>query len=224
VVTIIIPIYNEEKNLLEKIGQFRNLSKSAELIFVDGKSSDNSCSIAVAYGKILHSKAGRAAQMNSGVTQARGDILLFLHADNIILTDTLETIERKITEDGYIGGCLTQRIDNNALIYRLIEWQGNTRARLTREFYGDQGIFVKKNTFLRMGGFPEVPIMEDVLFSRRLRTIGKTVVLSDKITVSARRWEKNGIIKTALIFNLIIILFWLKAPLHKIKQFYEDIR
>jgi len=162
--------------------------------------------------------------MNSGVTQARGDILLFLHADNIILTDTLETIERKITEDGYIGGCLTQRIDNNALIYRLIEWQGNTRARLTREFYGDQGIFVKKNTFLRMGGFPEVPIMEDVLFSRRLRTIGKTVVLSDKITVSARRWEKNGIIKTALIFNLIIILFWLKAPLHKIKQFYEDIR
>ena len=113
---------------------------------------------------------------------------------------------------------------SRALIYRLIEWQGNTRARLTREFYGDQGIFVKKNTFLRMGGFPEVPIMEDVLFSRRLRTIGKTVVLSDKITVSARRWEKNGIIKTALIFNLIIILFWLKAPLHKIKQFYEDIR
>lgn len=223
-ISIVIPLYNEEAVLSRARAQLRELSSHAEIIFVDGGSLDRCAEFASRYGKVLRGKKGRAAQMNYGAAQARGGILLFLHADNLISADTLEAIERRIMEDGYIGGCLTQRIDNNAFIYRLIEWQGNARARITKEFYGDQGIFVKKSIFLSMGGFPEVPIMEDLLFSRKLRTIGKTVVLSDKIMVSARRWKKNGIIKTALLFNLIILLFWLKAPLSNIKQLYEDLR
>lgn len=223
-ISIIVPIYNEENILFKTAANFQRSSRDAELIFVDGGSTDRSVDIARQHGKVFHSKKGRAQQMNYGANQVEGDILLFLHVDNIISADALEPIEKKIIEDGYIGGCFTQKIDNKAFIYRLIEWQGNLRARLTREFYGDQGIFVKKDTFLKIGGFPEAPIMEDVIFTRKLRKCGKTVVLPDRIMVSARRWEKNGVIKTTLLFNLMIILFWLRVPLHRIKQFYGDIR
>ena len=223
-ISIVVPVYNEESALYKTSPNLQRLSSEAELIFVDGGSTDRSVDIACQLGKVFHSKKGRAIQMNYGVIQAKGDILLFLHADNIISPDTLEMIERKILKDGYIGGCLTQRIDNRAFIYRLIEWQGNIRARITKEFYGDQGIFVKKDTFLKIEGFPEAPIMEDVLFTKKLRKCDKTVVLPDKILVSARRWEKKGVIKTLFLFNLIILLFWLKVPLDRIKQLYEDIR
>lgn len=223
-ISIVIPLYDELAVLSRAGARLRELSLAAEIIFVDGGSLDRCAEFASRYGKVLHSKKNRATQMNYGATQASGGILLFLHADNFISIDTLEMIERRITQDGYIGGCLTQRLDNTYFMYRLIEWQGNARARLTGEFYGDQGIFVKKNIFLSIRGFPEVPLMEDVLFSRKLRTLGKTVVLSDKIMVSARRWEKNGIIKTTLFFSLIILLFWLRVPLPKIKQLYDDLR
>jgi len=223
-ISIIVPVYNEENILSKASANLQRLSEKAELIFADGGSTDRSIDIASQYGRVFYSKKGRAAQMNYSVNQARGDILLFLHADTSISPDTLDTIERKIMKDGYIGGCLTQRLDNNAFIYRVIEWQGNIRARMTKEFYGDQGIFVKKEAFLKISGFPEVPIMEDVLFTKKLRKCGKTIVLPDNILVSARRWEMEGVFKTALSFNLIILLFWLKVPLNKIKQLYEDLR
>jgi len=223
-ISIIVPIYNEENMLSKAFANLQRLSREAELIFADGGSADKSVDIARQHGKVFCGKKGRAVQMNYGASQANGDILLFLHADNVISADTLVSIEKKIIEDGYAGGCFTQEINNKAFIYRLIEWQGNIRARMTRQFYGDQGIFVKKDAFLKIGGFPEIPIMEDVLFTKKLRKYGKTVVLPDKILVSARRWEKKGIIKTTLLFNLVILLFWLKAPPSKIKQLYEDLR
>lgn len=223
-VTIIVPIYNEERVLSKNIVQFNNLSKQAELLFVDGGSIDKSVGIVSGVGSLLHSGKGRSLQMNKGGFNAQGDILFFMHADTMITPDKLSVIEDAINNRDSIGGCLSQRIGRNAFIYRLIEGYGNIRARKRKIFYGDQGIFVKKDAFERIGGFPKVPIMEDVLFTQQLRKMGKTIVLPDKITVSARRWEKNGIIKTTLLFNLIIILFLLKVPLHKIKQFYEDIR
>ncbi|MFA5117290.1 MAG: TIGR04283 family arsenosugar biosynthesis glycosyltransferase [Candidatus Omnitrophota bacterium] len=223
-VSIIVPLYNEENVLLKNSARFEGLSRAGELIFSDGASSDRSVDIAGKHGKVVYAPIGRAAQMNQGAFHAKGDILLFLHADTIIAPDSLAAIEKSIIEDGFIGGCFTQEIDNNAFIYRLIAGQGNLRARLSKEFYGDQGIFVKKDAFLSIGGFPEVPILEDVLFTRKLRDRGKTIVLADKILVSARRWENNGVIRTAVLYNLIIILFRLKVPLHKIKRLYEDLR
>lgn len=223
-VTIIVPIYNEERVLSKNIVYFNNLARQTELLFVDGGSTDRSVEIVSRIGSLLHSGNGRSLQMNKGGFSAKGDILFFMHVDTIISPDTLLAIEVAINEKGFIGGCLTQRIDRDAFIYRLIEKQGNTRARIYKIFYGDQGIFVKRDVFEKMGGFPEVPIMEDVLFTQQLRKIGQTVILPDRIMISARRWEKKGLIRTMLLYNLIIILFWLKVPLHKIKQFYEDIR
>lgn len=223
-ISVIIPIYNEEKALQNSASFFDALSKRAEVIFVDGGSFDKSRVFASVYGKVVQRPKGRALQMNAGARLSKGDALFFLHADTSIGLDTLSAIEEAINKKGFVGGCLTQRIDNGSFIYRLIEAQGNRRARRRKIFYGDQGIFVKKETFFELGCFPEVPIMEDVLFARQLRKSGATVVLPDKIIVSARRWEKRGIIKTTFLFTLIIALFYLKLPLSKIKQLYEDLR
>lgn len=222
-ISIIIPIYNEEAVLFKNFVDLQRLSRVAELIFVDGGSVDQGHCIARQCGRLFYSSKGRAVQMNYGASRAKNGILLFLHADNIIFPDTPASIE-KVIEGGCVGGCLTQKIDNQASIFRLIEWQGNFRAGISKEFYGDQGIFVTKDIFSKINGFPQVTIMEDLIFSGKLRRSGRVSVLPDKIQVSARRWEKNGIIMTTLLFNLIILLFWLKVPLNKIKHLYEDLR
>lgn len=223
-ITIVVPIYNEEKILSKNLVQFQNLSRRAELIFVDGASTDRSVEIVAGTGSLLHSGKGRFLQMNTGGFNAKGEILFFMHADAMIAPDALSFIEKAMESHGCVGGCLTQRIDNGSFIYRLIEGEGNLRARLTKVFYGDQGIFVKRDIFMRLGGFPEAPILEDVLFTRKLRGEGGTVVLPCPITVSARRWEKRGILRTALFYNFIIILFRLRVPLPLIKNMVDDLR
>jgi len=224
VITVIIPILNEEEALKKNLIFLRSLLNSAEVIFVDAHSTDKSVAVIRGLGKLLQSQKGRPAQMNLGALSARGDILFFLHADSLINPNTLKNIEKNIVGSNAVGGCLTQRIDRADFIYRMIEMQGNIRARLTKEFYGDQGIFVKKDVFSAVGGYPEVPIMEDVLFSRSLRKKGKLIVLTDRISVSARRWEKEGVIRTSLIYSLIIIMFWMRFPLKTIKSLYDDLR
>lgn len=223
-ISVIIPIYNEEKILRDKSLYFTELAKYSELIFIDGGSSDMSAHIAGEYGSVLSSKKGRALQMNYGANFSQKDTLLFLHADTRISTDALISVEKKISENGILGGCLTQRIDKKGLIYRLIESMGNLRAKITGVFYGDQGIFIKKELFNNLGGFPAVAVMEDVIFTKKLRKITKTAVLRDKILVSPRRWQKDGLIKTVFLYSFINILFWLKFPLDKIKKIYSDLR
>lgn len=223
-VSIIIPIYNEEKILSKNLPGFCRLAEKSELIFVDGGSSDKSASVAKIYGKVVRTGKGRALQMNYGAWHAESNILLFLHADNMISPKTVAAVEKRLKNSGYVGGCLTQRIDRKGLIYRMLETQGNLRARATKIFYGDQAIFVKKDKFLKLKGFPEVPIMEDVLFTKRLRRSGRTVVLPNKVIVSPGRWEKRGVLNAILLHSYITLLRCLKFPLDKIKDLYEDLR
>jgi rSAM/selenodomain-associated transferase 2 len=223
-ISVVIPVYNEEKKLEQNLAYYQTLSENAELIFVDGESSDQSRKVAGSCGKVLTAPRGRAVQMNLGARFAHRDIILFLHADNRILPESLSAIESSLSGGGFIGGCFTQRIDDPVFIFRLIEMQGNIRARFTREFYGDQAIFVKKKDFFKLSGFPEIPVMEDVVFSRKLRRLGKTVVLNDKVYVSPRRWRQKGIISTALLYSLLNTLFWLKVPFKDIKKLYGELR
>jgi rSAM/selenodomain-associated transferase 2 len=224
VISVIVPVYNEEKSLSENSPHFEKLSQKAELIFVDGGSVDKSYQIASGFGKVLSSEKGRASQMNFGARHATRDILLFLHVDAVVSEFIPGIIESEFKNKSLIGGCLTQRLDNNRFIFRLIEGFGNVRARLTKVFYGDQGIFVRKDVFLKMGGFPEAPIMEDIIFTRKLRRFGKVAVLPGKILSSSRRWEKAGIIKTVFLYSFLNILFWLGVPLVRIRRFYGDLR
>lgn len=221
---IVIPIYNEEKILEAKAYFFDKLSTQSELIFADGGSADRTVELASKYAKVLRCEKGRASQMNCGAECVRNNVLLFLHADNCVSEEALGNIQNKMRNTGVVGGCLTQRIDKKGLLYRFVEAQGNIRARCSRIFYGDQGIFVRKEVFNRLGGFPDVPIFEDVFFSEKLKTQGKTAILSDKIIVSARRWEKRGVVRATIMFNLILLMFKMGYPLGKIKMLYEDLR
>lgn len=222
-ISIIIPVYNEEKILREKKDFFNKLSEKAELIFVDGQSQDASSQIASKYGKLIQSKKSRALQMNQGARSSSGETLLFLHADSSIDPSSIENIEKALSQ-GFSGGCLSQYIENKGNVYRTIEAFGNLRARLTKVFYGDQAIFIRRDIFSEIGGFPEVPIMEDVLFSRKMRKKGKIKVLKDKVTVSARRWEQRGVMNTVLLYSFLNMLFYIKVPLEKVKKYYDDLR
>ncbi|PIR22257.1 MAG: glycosyl transferase [Deltaproteobacteria bacterium CG11_big_fil_rev_8_21_14_0_20_45_16] len=223
-ISIVIPVLNEERIIHRNISVFTELATVCDLIFVDGGSVDKGGELPLVRGRILGCEKGRARQMNAGAREARNDILLFLHADNTVSSEVVENIEKEIRQNGAVGGCLTQQIDKKGVIFRIIESQGNNRARRTKIFYGDQGIFVRKDVFERLGGFPEVPIFEDVLFTRKLRHEGKTVVLPDKIMVSARRWEKRGVVRTTFMFNTLLIMFKMGYPLEKTKKLYEDLR
>ena len=131
-VSIIIPIYNEEKILKEHFSLFKRLTARAELIFVDGGSIDESCEIASTIGRVLKAEKNRAVQMNCGAESATSNLLLFLHADTIIFPEAIATIESQALNNGFAGGCLTQRINNSSFIYRLIESFGNIRILIQR--------------------------------------------------------------------------------------------
>ena len=223
-ISIIIPVYNEEDELVKNKSFYESLHGKAELLFADGESTDKSTEIAKRFGRVIYSKRGRGIQMNSAAKDASGDILLFLHADTRILVGSLQLIENAVHNENFVGGCLTQEIDKKGIIYRLIESEGNLRARISKIFYGDQGIFVKKDVFFKINGFPETPIMEDVLFTKKIRNLGKTAIFPDKIFVSPRRWEKKGILKTAFIYSSINILFHMGVSLERIKLRYKDLR
>ena len=223
-ISIIVPVYNEEKILLANYSNWKRLSKVAELIFVDGGSTDKGNELTAKLGKLLYGKKGRALQMNLGASSAGGEILLFIHADTRLDPKVLPVIIKKLEDEKIIGGCFSIFLAGQSILYRLINYLGTTRAKLTRIFYGDQGLFIKKNVFFNLGGFPEVPIMEDVLFSAKMKKMGKTIVLPEQIWISPRRWEQRGIIVTILMYLFLSSLFYLGFPLAKIRKIYEDLR
>lgn len=221
--SIIIPVYNEEgtiSTLLEHLSGSRN----AEIIVVDGSSPDRTWKIVQEYGvKGIRTIKNRAWQLNEGARIAEGEALVFLHADCLPEKGSLEKI-RDCLRKGFVGGCLSQRIDSSRSIYRFIEESGNVRARLLGVFYGDQAIFVRRDVFFALGGFDRVELFDDVMFSRKLKRAGRTCVLKEKVHVAARRWEKQGIIKTVLINWLLTATFWLGISPRRLKSIYQDIR
>lgn len=222
-ISIIVPVLNEEEVLTKNSSHFNELKRNGEVIFVDGGSSDKTIEIASQLGRVLRSKKGRALQMNSGAKETGGDVLLFLHADCFLERSAIPKACESVKK-GAVGGCFTQRLDNEMPMYRKIEYKGNKRAKLTKIFSGDQGIFVRKDVFFGLGGFPEVPVLEDILFSKMLRKAGRVEVLDDKIYVSARRWQKEGVFKTNILYTVMSILLLLHVPLGIIKAVCKDTR
>lgn len=222
-ISIIIPVLNEEKVLSQRRKHFRDLADRAELIFSDGGSTDRTADICRELGKYVGAPKGRAAQMNAGARAAAHDIFLFLHADCYPESSAPDAVAGAIRE-GAAGGCLRQVIDRPGLLYRWIAWTGNLRAAVSRTFYGDQGIFVHRDVFFRIGGFPDVPLCEDVFFSRRLRREGKSVVLKERIFASPRRWEEQGVLKTFWLNMRISARLLLNRDPAKFVAMYRDIR
>ncbi len=228
-ISIIIPILNEAKILDQTLSRLQPELGHHELIIVDGGSSDSSIRIAEKYGEVRTSARGRAKQLNAGATAATGDILLFLHADIWLEPGALAAVESALSS-GYIGGGFRQKIDcelcdyGRRILYRVIEIAGDIRGTYLKVFYGDSGIFLARADFEKIGGFPEVPILEEMEFSKGLRKLGKTTLVTPCIHISARRWETRGIVRTTLINWLITLLYFLGISPKKLARFYSHIR
>ncbi len=219
-ISVLIPTLNEER-LLERALRSARAEPVHEIIVVDGGSSDGTCEIAARYADILVScRANRGRQMNLGASLATGSILLFLHADCILPRGALSAIAQACRNPSVVGGAFELQIDSARPAMRAIGYLSRLRARAFKLPYGDHGIFVKQEVFQAMGGFRELPIMEDVDFSRRLKRAGKISFIECRILASARRWEQNGIIATALLNWLLPCCFALGVSPERLKRWY----
>ena len=222
-ISVIIPILNEAKILAKTLSRLQPELVNHELIIVDGGSTDGSVDIAKKYGRVVISERGRAKQLNAGASASTGDILIFLHADVWLEAGAFAAVETALSS-GYVGGGFLQKIDGPSILYRIIERTADMRGKYLKVFYGDSGIFVSRSNFERIGGFTEVPIMEEMGFSKKLRRLGKTKMVKPRIHISARRWEANGIIRTTVKNWFITLLYFLGFSSERLAKLYRNIR
>ena len=196
-VTVIIPTLNEELSIQRTIAETRAAGE-CEIIVVDGGSRDGTLSRSTEADLVIESAPGRAVQQNAGAEVAHGEYLLFLHADCRVTPQFNQAIHCGLQATDVIAGCFQQSIDHPARKYRLVERGNAWRVRNLGWIYGDQGLFIRKNDFVQLGMFPEMPLMEDLYFSKLLKKNGKLVISPHRLIVSPRRWEKNGLIRQTL--------------------------
>ncbi len=196
-ISVIIPTLNEEACIATTIAQTRRQNPH-EIIVVDGGSNDETISQARDADLVLSSAQGRANQMNAGAEKATGSILLFLHADCTLEEGALDKAKTVLSQRSVVAGCFAMHVPEPGWLYRSIDFFATLRVRLTGMVYGDQGLFLSRKIFDKIGGFPRLKFMEDVFISRRLREQGRIVVIPQKIFVSARRWQKVGLIPQTL--------------------------
>lgn len=196
-VSVIIPALNEVACLADAIRSV-GAQGPREIIVVDGGSTDGTPAAATEADRLLQSARGRAVQMNLGASHATGDMLLFLHADCTLVAGALAAAERALRRRDVAGGCFSMTVQADGMLYRSIDWCATARVRLTGLIYGDQGLFVRRDRFERLGGFPPLRLMEDLFFSRTLRAEGRLVVLPQRIFVSPRRWQRAGLVRQTL--------------------------
>jgi rSAM/selenodomain-associated transferase 2 len=186
--------------------------RGAEVIVVDGGSTDETVSIARgAADLVLIAPRGRAVQMNAGAKHARGDILLFLHADCRLPVHADGLIERGLASTGKAWGWFDVTICGEHALFPVIAAAMNVRSRCTRIATGDQGIFVTRSLFERVGGYPAIPLMEDIALSVTLRPQGTPLCISSKMTTSGRRWQKHGVLRTVLLMWRLRLAYRLGA-------------
>jgi rSAM/selenodomain-associated transferase 2 len=223
--SFIIPVWNEEAFISRTIENVHGLhaSGSAEIIVVDGDPAGRTIKVARRTGvKTAISEKGRGNQMNLGASLAAGEILIFLHADTLLPPDALELIETAMADGSRIAGAFDLAIDSERPAYRLIEKAASFRSRMTRIPYGDQAIFIRKRDFLGLGGFNNIPVMEDVEFMQRIKKgKGKIRIIGRAVLTSPRRWEKEGIVYTTLRNWLLIALYFCGAKPEKLVRFYR---
>jgi rSAM/selenodomain-associated transferase 2 len=225
--SVIIPTLNEEKNIADIIDFINQEKIKVEIIISDADSTDKTKQIAAAKGaKIVNSKnASRGKQLNKGAKIATAPILLFLHADSTLEKGSLSLLVNKMQNKmDKIGGCFTLEIKSEHPLLKFISWSSNLRSKYFKLIFGDQGIFIRKEIFYELGGFPDIELMEDWEFSKKMREFGKMLFLDKKIYTSARRWEKFGVLNTILLMHKIKILYLLGYSPEKLKKIYHDAR
>ncbi len=222
-ISIIIPVLNEEKNISIVLENIKRLNGEKEIIVVDGGSIDNTVDIVKKKGfMLLSSQKGRGCQMNRGAEIADGDTLLFLHADTTLPENAITRILEAIKNHKIIGGRFDVRFDDDKFIFKLIAFLMNWRSRLTGIFTGDQAIFIRKDIFKDIGGYLEIPLMEDIALSKKMKRKGEVACINDCVTTSARKWKEDGIIKTILLMWFLRLLYFFKInPIFLSRIYYR---
>jgi len=202
-VSLIIPALDEAANIERAVTQAL-LAEPDEVIVADGGSDDGTPQFAEQAGAmVIESPRGRAKQQNAGAAAARGDVFLFVHADNYLAADALRQVRVALANPKILYGAFRQRIEVEGARYRALEWGNAQRVRIFGAPYGDQGIFVRRETFAQLGGFPDVPIMEDLLLMRQARKLARPLLLEGPIFVSPRRWQEYGVIRQTVRNTLL---------------------
>ena len=228
-ISVIIPTLNEEKILAQALVALSTIPID-EIVIVDGGSTDHTLKMAEAFcarvsnAHALASPRGRARQMNAGAKATRGETLLFLHADTRLPPRADELIEAALADRETAGGRFDVRFDRPSTWGTVISTLMNWRSRLSGIATGDQAIFVRRKVFEQIGGFSDIPLMEDIDLSRRLKQIGRMIALHETVTTSFRRWEANGPLRTVLLMWTLRFLYGAGVSPDRLHRFYAATR
>ena len=221
-ISIIIPVLNEEAQLGACIEAIRQNDDSCEIIIADGGSSDRTIELAESSQgvKVVTTRKGRGLQMNAGAFSAAGDILLFLHADTVLEDGWGQAIAGAVRDSSVVGGAFTFAVKNPAKKYRATEQWVRLRCFLFRLPYGDQAIFVKSDVFKKLGGYKDIPLMEDVDLIERIKRPGRIVILDTRAFTSERRWVEKGLLCTAALNQLTMFLYKIGVSPQRLARLY----
>ncbi len=221
-ISVIIPALNEAHSLPYTLTAVRTAG-NVEVIVVDGGSHDGTVAMAKSFqAKVIATPPGRARQMNRGAAAATGDILLFLHADTRLPQQWGHWVRQILAQPGVVLGAFELKIDSKGLGLRLVEWGVGIRSRRFAMPYGDQTLFLSAKTFHELGGFPEMPIMEDFELVRQLRQRGRVEIAPVAVQTSNRRWQKLGVWRTTLINQLVIAGYFLGVSPQQLVCWYRQ--
>jgi rSAM/selenodomain-associated transferase 2 len=223
-ISVIVPVLNEEKTIAATLAALLTLAPY-EIIIVDGGSTDRTRELAAKFQvKAISSERGRGRQMNRGADEANGEVLLFLHADTRLPTSALNDIKVALSEPRYLGGRFDVELAGEHWILPLVSRLISYRSRLSKVATGDQALFVRREVFERMRGFPDMPLLEDIAFCRTLKRLGDVACLRSRVITSARRWEVDGVWRTIFRMWIIKLLYLAGVSPARLKQFYADTR
>jgi rSAM/selenodomain-associated transferase 2 len=233
-ISVIIPTLNEELTIMATLAHTAALGFD-ELIVVDGGSLDQTPVLVESYRRRTQSPAqspvrlvtaplGRARQMNEGAKASCGEILLFLHADTQLPGDAKTMIDTTLADQRMVGGRFDVRFDRPSTWGSIISRMMNWRSRMSGIATGDQALFVRRPIFEQMGGFADMPLMEDIDFSRRLKQKGATAALTATVTTSFRRWKRHGPLRMLLLMWVLRFLYWIGVSPSHLVNWYKAVR
>lgn len=222
-ISIVVPVLDEASTIASTLAALQGARREgAEVLVVDGGSRDATRAIAVPLAdRVLQAPRGRASQMNAGAAAARGETLLFLHADTVLPPDAPALVARALEDGRRLWGRFDVAIAGSHPMLAVVSMLMNARSRWTGIATGDQAIFVRRAAFHAAGGFPQIPLMEDVALSRALKHATAPAALRDRVVTSGRRWERHGIFRTIVLMWRLRAAYALGADPHRLARRYD---
>lgn len=220
-VSIVVPALNEADRIAGCLTRLGRDFGDCELVVVDGGSSDGTVQLAEPIARVLRSGRGRARQLNTGAAHTDGDVLWFIHADTVVDPAALGQLRTALANQAVVGGGLSLRFDRRTRGLDLLARASNTRVRRLHQIFGDQAMFVRRNVFDELGGFPQLPLMEDLELSRRLHRRGRLVLLPATSTASARRFDEHGTWPMVAFMQYLKVLYFAGVSPESIRRRYE---